>query len=356
MAGFGQTLIEVRKRINGYREKDTNEQNTKTALIDPILRALGWDVGDLEEVFQEYKRKPKDKPVDYALLLLRTPKLFVEAKALGQNLDDRKWANQIMGYAGVAGVAWVVLTDGDEYRIYNAHATVPIEEKLFRTVRISDAGSRPQETLELLSKERTKDNIIDVLWNAHFVDRQIHAALNELFSSVPDPSLLRLLSKRVRDLSGKEIRASLARVRAKFDFPIEPKEPGGGRNKGPKQDRATPTAQTPKSNRDAQRVSKQYFGVALKAVIDAGLLNPPLKLRVHYKGRDLEADLLPDGTVRFNGQVFNSCSTAADEARRSVVGGNPHTNGWTFWSYRNSKGQAVLLDVARRELLRRKVR
>ena len=82
--------------------------------------ALGWDVGNLEEVSQEYKRRPKDKPVDYALFLLRTPKLFVEAKALGQSMDAPKWANQIMGYAAVGGVKWVVLSNGDEYQIYNA--------------------------------------------------------------------------------------------------------------------------------------------------------------------------------------------------------------------------------------------
>jgi predicted type IV restriction endonuclease len=81
-------------------------------LAYPVLRALGWDVGNLEEVQQEYKRRPRDKPVDYALLLLRTPRLFVEAKSLGQNLSDRRWANQIMGYATVAGVEWVVITNG----------------------------------------------------------------------------------------------------------------------------------------------------------------------------------------------------------------------------------------------------
>ena len=40
--------------------------------------------------------------MDYGLLALRAPKLFVEAKPLGENLDDRRWASQIMGYASVA--------------------------------------------------------------------------------------------------------------------------------------------------------------------------------------------------------------------------------------------------------------
>lgn len=153
-------------RIEKYGPKVINEQDTKATMVQPVLRALGWEVEDLEDVQREYKQRPKDKPVDYALFLLRTPKLFVEAKALGQNLDDRKWANQIMGYASVAGVQWVVLTDGNEYRLYNSHATVPIDEKLFRTVRISDDPDASADTLALLSKDRIRENEIDVLWKA----------------------------------------------------------------------------------------------------------------------------------------------------------------------------------------------
>jgi hypothetical protein len=74
-----------------------------------------------------------DNPVDYALMLDRKPVLIVEAKGMRENLEDRRWAGQILGYAVVAGVEWVVLTNGDEYRIYNSHAPVPVQDKLFRT-------------------------------------------------------------------------------------------------------------------------------------------------------------------------------------------------------------------------------
>ena len=66
---------------------------------------MGWDVEELDEVRKEYRFKRGDNPVDYALLLLRTPRLFVEAKALGENLSDRRWAGQMLGYASVAGVS-----------------------------------------------------------------------------------------------------------------------------------------------------------------------------------------------------------------------------------------------------------
>ncbi len=77
-----------------------NEQDTKASLIQPVLRALGWDVKDLDEVRREYKLKRQHKPVDYALLLMKKPCLLVEAKALGMPLNDVKWTNQIMSYAG----------------------------------------------------------------------------------------------------------------------------------------------------------------------------------------------------------------------------------------------------------------
>src|SRR5947209_5117715 len=144
-------LSQVRARVVRYRSTAINEENTKAILIDPVLRALGWNLEDLDEVHREFKPKSADKPVDYGLFVLGSPRLFVEAKALGENLSDRRWANQIMGYAAVAGVEWVVLTNGDEYRVYNAHAAVPVDEKIFRAVRITDVEASIEETLGLLS-------------------------------------------------------------------------------------------------------------------------------------------------------------------------------------------------------------
>lgn len=145
-----QTLAAARKRI--AKAKKLNENDTKATLIEPVLAALGWDVLDTDEVAREHKA-PRAKPVDYALLVMREPKLYVEAKGLGENLEDSKVANQIMGYAAVAGVEWIVVTNGDEWRIYNSHATVPIAEKLLRSFKISDPAGGAEEILGLLSKD-----------------------------------------------------------------------------------------------------------------------------------------------------------------------------------------------------------
>jgi hypothetical protein len=117
MADLDVTLATIRDRVAKYQRPGIGEQDTKAALIVPVLRALGWDVEDLDEVKLEYRRRPADNPVDYALFVSRTARLFVEAKALGANLGDPKWANQMLGYAMAAGVEWVVLTDGPALRI-----------------------------------------------------------------------------------------------------------------------------------------------------------------------------------------------------------------------------------------------
>lgn len=214
-----EALSQVAERIARHRGQSIGEQNTKATLIDPVLRALGWNLEDFEEVNREYRRSGQDKPVDYALLLSRDPALFVEAKGLGENLADRRWANQVVSYASVAGVGWVVLTDGDEYRVYSAHAPVPIEEKLFRRARISQEHDQAIELLMLLTKSGMSDKALAGLWKADLADRKVNAALERLFSPEPSAWLVRRLAKEIDGLPAGEIRAALSRARIRMDFP-----------------------------------------------------------------------------------------------------------------------------------------
>jgi predicted type IV restriction endonuclease len=201
-------------RGSGWLTPRTHQDRPKASLISPIIEALGWDLRDPDEVSHEYRRKGADNPVDYALLLLRTPKLFIEAKGLGENPDVPRWANQTIAYATAAGVDWVALTDGMQWRIYNAHAPVPIEQKMFRAVRIDDPEPAV-ELLSLLSKDNMRDNRIDELWKGFFVDRQVHAELTGMFSGTEPPAeLVALLDRRLPRLTTDEIRTSLIRARS----------------------------------------------------------------------------------------------------------------------------------------------
>jgi len=50
--------------------------------------------------------------------------------------------------------------------VYNAHAPVPVEQKLFRAVRVAEDLDAAFELLALLSKDNMRNNRIQELWRA----------------------------------------------------------------------------------------------------------------------------------------------------------------------------------------------
>ena len=285
------TLKALSPKILKDRDRRIGEQNTKATLIEPVLEILGWNIRDWDEVHREYRGKRTDSPVDYALKIMRTPRLFLEAKGLGENLSDRKWVAQVLGYATVAGVKWCVLTDGDEWRFFNSTATVDAEEKLFRRVRISE-GNRVEtvETLSLLSRDNIEGNLLEPLWAAHFVDRKVKRALRELVES-RDRGIVRLVRQRVPKLMPKQIGESLGRLEIRIDSPAMRPPSGATPPSGASQDES-------KSAKSRQHRGRQYHRASLVDLIDAGLLKPPLRLFCRYKGHELEASLLAGGEGR----------------------------------------------------------
>ena len=84
------------------------------------------------------------------------------------NLDNPRWAKQLTGYALTTGVRWAVLTNGDEYRVYNAYGA-PIADKLLHTVRLSDQDPRAAEMLSLRPRA-VRDNRLDERWQVEHTD------------------------------------------------------------------------------------------------------------------------------------------------------------------------------------------
>ena len=334
------TLQKVRKTIKQVRDRKDrfNEESTRTALINPMLSALGWDLLDIDEVSVEYQHKPKDKPVDYALLLLRSPCLFVEAKALDTNLDDRKWVGQIIAYASMAGVDWCVLTDGNQYRIYNAHASVDVDEKLFRIVCVSEPAEEEVvlDTLELLSKDKMRGKIIDELWKAHFVDRNVQATLADLFEG-PSNSLVNWIRKCRPELKPSDIKDSLKRAEIIIDFPASPFD-----RPEPTRDTAEETVPSPPEPEPPTVGSKL---VKVADLISAGLVKAGDRWRAHSHGKEHFAEVNEDGSLLVEGESFGSPSAAGRKAT-----GWGSVDGWHFWRFEDADGTRKKTDDLRKRL------
>ena len=95
-----------------------SEAATRAALVDPVLRALGWDVANPSRVLVEKTQTVQGKSlkVDYALLHGAEIKIIVEAKKLGGNLQTDFL--QLVNYSFGLNVGSIWVSDGVIWRHY----------------------------------------------------------------------------------------------------------------------------------------------------------------------------------------------------------------------------------------------
>ncbi|MBA7679263.1 hypothetical protein ES703_87550 [subsurface metagenome] len=64
-----------------------------------------------------------------------------------------------------------------------------------------------------------------------------------------------------------------------------------------------------------------------------GLLRDYQRIYASYKGKDYKAKVLPSGSIKFNGKLYNTPSGAAH-----VIIERGAVNGWNFWKYKDKSG------------------
>ena len=118
--------------------QDWHEAQTRYAIIDPILRALGWDTSDPKVCRPEWQYKGSRRRVDYALFSDTTPRDFSRGDAVPVIIIECKllWSclweedgHQLQAYVdaeprmteGLAvltsGKRWIMYLLGDDRRL-----------------------------------------------------------------------------------------------------------------------------------------------------------------------------------------------------------------------------------------------
>lgn len=114
----------LKKRIQDYqKELQSSEALTRYVLIDPLLRALGWDTENPELVRPEVSTQA-GRP-DYALLHGGQKLAFIGAKALGKQED----LLQQISYCVSEGVRYFIATDGSRWEVYDTNIQKPLQDK-----------------------------------------------------------------------------------------------------------------------------------------------------------------------------------------------------------------------------------
>lgn len=362
MTELSEALRHCAAKVEKYRgrpDRPINEANTKASLIEVVLRALGWDTADTDEVDREYRQVSRHNPTDYALLLPDRPDrpcAVVEAKALGTALEDPRNISQALGYATDSGAPCAVITDGDAWHLYDAHATEPSRERLYRAVRVSDDVEAAAEVLSLLTKPALRTGALQAARRSERADRQLKRVLRQLFDTGrPDHrKLLGMLQPLLPDLSGDELRDALTRLRPEFSF--ERWVPRPTSRPAPSPPPAPSPAGLPHARADGPRgasrpssysyrpVSETEGSISIHDLMAAKRLFPG-RLTGTYKGETYVAELLENGTINHRGAIYTSLSSAAMAAKRVNA-----DRGWNWWYTENhvDGDRVTLLEVRRR--------
>jgi len=112
-----------------YRAPGYKEAQARSEFIDPLFVALGWDVHNEAGAAPQYREVIPEpsldvggqaKAPDYVFRVGRDDKFFAEAKKPGVNVkEDRAAAYQVRNYGWNADLPLSVLTDFEEFAVYN---------------------------------------------------------------------------------------------------------------------------------------------------------------------------------------------------------------------------------------------
>lgn len=142
----------IRQRLN--QGSYPNEAAVSHGVVSPILRALGWDTADPDQVMPEHTTGRGR--VDFALLgSARRPSVFIEVKGVGRSIEGDR---QLFEYAFHEGVPLCVLTDGREWSFYLPSGQGSYDDRRVYRLQLDDRDPAECERVlvRYLNHERVK--------------------------------------------------------------------------------------------------------------------------------------------------------------------------------------------------------
>jgi len=226
-------IVEKIKKFHSLYEQ--NEMAVRDQIVNPILRNLGWDPENPEEV-QPNVSTEEGMP-DYSLIKNGKKILFVEAKKLSVDIEQKEVIRQLAKYSFIEGTKYGVLTNGSIWVLIRSfeEGTTLTERIVWKTdleneelpaiirkiMTISKTGI---EHIEVLVK---KTQILDEVWQSLLDEpEEMIKGLMPVVKSIitqgypdyqfEDTEIEDLLKERV-----KEIISSSSEVETPSDTPIE---------------------------------------------------------------------------------------------------------------------------------------
>ena len=195
----------LKKTINGIREfpktlkvDDFNEAVTKHFVVLPILRDLGWNCDNLEnlEVFPD--KNTESGPVDYALQHDGKSRVFIVVKRWPTGSGPDELYDETAFYTSQEEVDFVVLTNGKTWNFYLPNLPdVPWETRRFCSIDLDNKDEAVSDFQKYLSRP-------------HVLDASAREAAEAIVKKITpekpnSQELLRRVRKIIREIEDKSV-------------------------------------------------------------------------------------------------------------------------------------------------------
>ena len=196
---FRDEVYALSKRAQELYEQLNTEEATKTALILPFIKTLGYDIFDPLEVVPEFTSDvgtKKGEKVDYAILKNGKPIILFECKSCKTDLDITH-ASQLFRYFSVTESRFGVLTNGIIYQFFSdLEQPNRMDDKPFLEINLFELRDDLIEELKKFRKESFDlEKILDIAGDLKYT-REVRKLLTEQFNN-PSKDFVQFFASKV---------------------------------------------------------------------------------------------------------------------------------------------------------------
>lgn len=206
--GFKEEILSLSNQVFERKPFVRNEETTKHSLIIPFIQTLGYDVFNPQEVRPEFTAdfgKKKGEKVDYAILNNDKAIIFIEAKAINENLQNHD--SQLSRYFNTTPtVKLAILTNGIKYKFFTDLTENNImDSEPFFELDIMNLNDYSISILQKICKDTFDVGQVSELAKELNNISNINSTLRDLFEN-PTDDFIRFL---VKDLSKDRLTATV---------------------------------------------------------------------------------------------------------------------------------------------------
>lgn len=198
---FSQKVADLSVRSKHAMVHALTEEATKTSVVLPLIRALGFDVFNLEEVVPEFIADvgiKKGEKIDFAVRVAGRISILIEVKPISMSLGNAQYS-QLFRYFSTVEARLAILTNGREIWFFSdIDEKNRMDKKPFFVFDLQNFDDRQVAELSRFQKDLFDiDAILDAASNLKYVKAAAGYLSHQLVN--PDDDFVRLIGRQIYD-------------------------------------------------------------------------------------------------------------------------------------------------------------